>query len=247
MANEFFVPTSGCGAPSNLPGVAVYNPEITCPGTGFGANTFASPATPLAVGLATPIARFTFSGSSLIRNVGFGVTEACLAVLEEATGLTILDACAEGVATTNTQADAICLWWCAHKELISGFIVKPGADVDSISAIQFSVNPCNPCFTSDVDFVCGNGCTNPNFILTNAVTGGSNALILSLPVTTGPIIVELCSCAPQVNSFATCPSPIPAVAQIAAGPGCPTPYAQNGNVYGNGVGAQVFTGQNRQF
>lgn len=227
MANEFFngnqviTPTSGCGV-GPLPGVAVFQPEVTCPGAGYGASTYASPATPLAIGLTVPIAKFFFSSSAGPRNVLFGseFSEACLALIESEVG-TVVSACDTGVATLNRQAQIDCCFWDSNQQLVAGFVAKPNGDIDNLSATQILFQPCNPCFSSDTDFVCTNGCNNnSNFILTNAVIGANAGIVIDIPAGVA-LTIEMCSCAPQVNSFATCPVSYPAVAQIASAPACP--------------------------
>lgn len=239
------VPTSGCGM-SPLPGVAVFNPEVTCPGAGYGASTFASPATPLGLGLTTPIARFTFASATAARSVFFGnLTDHCLEIVGDELGVTLLNACADGVATLNGQAEILCCFWESNQASIVGLVAKSSGDLDSLSATQILFQPCNPCFTSDTDFICTNGCNNnSNFILTNAVVGANAGVVVTIPAST-PLIIEVCSCAPQVNSFATCPLPLPAVAQIAPGVACPpsVDYATSQVGYPNG--AQVYSGQRR--
>lgn len=237
MANEFFnnyqpVPTSGCGVPSNLPGVAVYNPEVTCPGAGFGASTFASPATALKVGLTNPIATFTFASSAGERHVLFGseFSQRCLDLLEAEIGGTIVNACDDGVATLNRQAQNFCCFLDTNNQAVVGLIAKTSDQPSELSATQVLFDPCNPCFTSDTDFVCSNGCNdNSNFILTNAVVGANAGLIVDIPAGVA-LKIDVCSCAPEVNSFATCPTSIPAIAQIASAPACaPIGYpVQNG-------------------
>lgn len=224
--------TQGCGVPSNLPGVAVYNPEVTCPGAGFGASTFASPATALKVGLTTPIATFTFSSSAAARHLLIGDFPArCVTRIEDELGVSVVNICDDGVATSkNSQAENFCCWLDSGQIGIVGLILKSADQPSEISATQVLFDPCNPCFTSDTDFVCSNGCNdNSNFILTNAVVGGNAGLIIDLPAGISAKL-DVCSCAPEVNSFATCPTSMPAVAQIAAAPACaPVGYpAQNG-------------------
>lgn len=238
--NDVYVNTSACGAPGNLPGVAVYNPEVTCPGAGFGASTFASPATPLGVGLTTPIAKFTFASSAAARRVFFGneLSAACEALVEAEVGGAIVYACADGVATLNQQAEILCCFWDANMQSINGFVAKTNGTVDSLSANQVLFQPCNPCFVSDTDFVCINGCNdNSNFILTNAVVGANAGIVIQIPAGAS-FTLDVCSCAPQVNSFAACPPQVPAIAQIAPGVACPPSYAGPTNGYANG--AQAF-------
>ena len=236
------IPTSGCGAPGSLPGVAVYNPEVTCPGAGYGASTFASPATPLAIGLTTPIAKFTFASSTAARTILFGsdFSAACLALLAAEVGVaTVLNACDDGVATRNQQANILCCFWDSGSQSVNGFVAKTSSDLDILSATQVLFQPCNPCFVSDTDFVCANGCNNnSNFVLTNGVIGANAGLLVTIPAGVA-ITFEVCSCAPEVRSFATCPPQIPAVAQIASGLACPPAYAPS-QQFGNG--AQVLQG-----
>lgn len=226
------IPTSGCGVPSNLPGVAVYNPEVTCPGAGFGASTFASPATALKIGLTTPIATFTFASSAGERNILFSseLSTSCIALIEDEIGADVLHVCADGVATPNRQARQLCCALDTYVQMVVGLIFKTSDAPSEINATQVLFDPCNPCFASDTDFVCSNGCNdNSNFILTNAVIGGNAGLIVNIPAGVAAKI-DVCSCAPEVNSFATCPTSMPAVAQIAAAPACaPVGYpVQNG-------------------
>lgn len=216
--NQVYTPTSGCGAPGPLPGVAVFQPEVTCPGAGFGANTFASPATALQVGLTTPIARFTFS-SSTVQNILFGALDSsCVSLLQTELGIEIQNFLEVG--THNTQGSILGCFIHSNQEAVVSLVAKTNGAVDNLNATQVSFQPCNPCFTSDTEFVCVNGCNNnSNFILTNAVIGGPTALIVTIPADT-PITFDVCSCAPQVNAFASCPTQIPAVAQIAPAPAC---------------------------
>lgn len=250
MANGFFnnqvmTPTSGCGAPGPLPGVAVFQPEVNCPGTGFGANTFVSPATPLGVGLTTPIAKFIVSSTAEL-NVFFGhMDAACITFIQQNLGIEVQEIC--DVATKNLQANQLCCFWDAFQQTVIGVVAKTNGALDSLSATQVLFQPCNPCFTSDTDFLCTNGCNNnSNFLLTNAVAGGPAAVIVNVPANT-PITFEICTCAPQVNSFAGCPTAVPVVAQIANGPACPpgAPLATvNGGVI-NGINGTAMSAAQR--
>lgn len=250
MAYENFngnvmVPTSGCGA-SNLPGVAVYNPEVACPGAGYGASTYASPATALKIGLTNPIATFSFSSSAAARNVLFGseLSQACLTLLGTEVGGTVISACTDGVATLNRQAANFCCWLDSGAQGIVGFVAKTSDSISELSATQVLFDPCNPCFTSDTDFVCANGCNdNSNFILTNAVVGQNAGVIVTIPAGVA-LKIDVCSCAPEVKSFATCPTSVPAVASIPSAPACVAPSVPQGPI--GQPGYNPYLG-NRQF
>lgn len=223
-------PTTGCGVPGTLPGVAVYSPEVACPGAGYGASTFASPATALKIGLTNPIATFRFASSAGVRRILFSsdFSDRCLGLIEDEVGGTVVNACDDGVATLNKAAQSLCCYLDQKGQAIVGLILKSPDQPSEINATQVLFDPCNPCFTSDTNFVCSNGCNdNSNFILTNAVIGGTAGLVVELPANTSATI-DVCSCAPEVNSFATCPNSMPAIASIAPAPACaPVGYPVN--------------------
>lgn len=241
---DFYNPTP-CGVGGNLPGVAVYNPSVECPGAGFGASTYPSQATALAIGLTTNVARFTFTSSAAARNVYIGgeLSAMCEARIEAEVGGDVVHLCAEGVATANGAGENFCCFLELGGIGVIGLVGKPSEAITELSGTQILFDPCNPCFASDTVFVCNNGCgDSSNFILSNAVVGRNAGFVLNIPAGTA-LRLDICSCAPEVNSYATCPSQSPAVAQIAAGPACPPAFAPQNGAYGNGV--NTFTG--RQF
>ena len=233
------VPTSACGAPSLMPGVAVYSPSVECHGAGYGASTFVSPATQLGIGLTTNVAQFRFAASTATRfiNIGTEFSPMCLERIQDEIGGTVLNLCDDGVATSNGAGENFCCFLESGGVAVVGFVAKPSDSITELSGTQILFDPCNPCFASDTVFVCNNGCGDAsNFILSNAVVGNNNAFILEIPADIA-LRLDICTCAPEVRSFATCPSAIPAVAQIASGVVCPpSGYAPTNGFVGNGNG-----------
>ena len=223
--NQFPVFSSGCGAPQNVQGVAVFSPEATCPTNGYGASSFQTPASPLKFGLTPPTARIAIASSTAIRRIAFMEEQdaMCEAAIEAEAGGAIVYFCADGVATLNAAAEHLCCFVANGGMLVAGIVGKTSTALAELTATQILFDPCNPCIASATNFVCANGCNdNSNFILTNAVIGAYAGLVVEIPAGVA-ITFDICTCAPEVRSFATCPISVPSIAQIASSPACP-PY-----------------------
>lgn len=223
--NQFPVYTSGCGAPTNVPGVAVFNQEVTCPTSGQASSTFAAPATTLVEGLVAPVAKFTIATSTAARRIAIGdigdLSVACEELIVAEVGGAISDICDPAVATPNAAAKHLCCGLDLGSKFLLGLVAKTSSELSGLSATQILFDPCNPCFSSATDFICANGCgDNSNFLLNRAIVGRNAIVVIDVPANVA-LTLSVCTCAVERTAYSTCPTSSPAYAEVVSAPACP--------------------------
>lgn len=214
----------GCGV-NNLPTYGTYQLSAQCPNDGFGASSFATNVQPLQFALNKPTPKLTFGSSAGARSIVFGheiaAESRCADFLTSVTGISDFTDAFDGATTSNPSADAFFCFIDESEAVISLIVKVASGDISSLSGIQVIGNPCNACYSSDVQFQGIGGCNGQcDFTVSNIIVGDSNFFVLSLPAGAA-VTVDICSCIVETPSFSGCPSAPPVIAQVPVGSYCP--------------------------